>query len=170
MLNKPYMQTPVYAVNVRYTGAAVIVLSLIFIKTAPEVLAFGFYLPRSVYGYIFVAALTAVLLFYKRQLKKREIAFTKKLTAVAVTVGILGTALGIGGELLRNYAFLAMDSTAMNLSAVSSGSSGSMMSSGFNYYSTAASVMVIISDIFVLAMPLILYIELLVKLRKIKEQ
>lgn len=170
MLTKPYMQTSVYAVNVRYTGAAVVVFSLIFMKTAPEVLSFGFFLPRSVYGYVFIAALTAVLIYYKRQLKKREIAFTKKLTAVAVTVGILGTALGIGGELLRNYAFSAMDNTAMNLSAVSSGSSGSMMSSGFNYYSTAASVMVIISDIFVLAMPLILYIELLVKLRRIKKQ
>lgn len=172
MLNKPYMQTPVYAVNVRYTGAAVVVFSLIFMKTAPEVLSFGFFLPRSVYGYILVAALTAMLIYYKRQLKKRDIAFTNKLTVTALIIGVSGFALGIGGEILSNYAFTAFSNMAAELSTFTSsdGLSGSAAASGVNYYSVAAAIMVTVSDILVLAMPTILYIELLIKLRKVKEQ
>ena len=172
MLNKPYMQTPVYAVNIRYTGAAVIVFALIFMKTAPEVLSFGFFLPRSVYGYVFIAALTAVLIYYKRQLKKRDIDFTNKLTVIAIIIGVSGFALGIGGEILSNYAFTAFSNMAAELSTFTSsdGLSGSAAASGVNYYSVAAAIMVTVSDILVLAMPLILYIELLIKLRKVKEQ
>ena len=154
MQNKPYMKTPTYAVNVRYTGAAVIVFSLIFFKTAPEVLSFGFILPRSVYGYILIAALTAVLIWYKRQLIKRGIPFTKKVSVIAIVTGALGLALGIGGEIINNQAFYSINTMQ------------SVTDSNVNYLSAVATVLATVSDILVIAMPVILYIELLIRLKK----
>ena len=156
MLYKPHMPDHVFAENVRYTGAAVVVYSVIFLKTAPEVLSFGFVVPREVYGCVFVAALTVVLLWYRYQLKKREIASSKSMTIIALVTGGVGIAATVTGLILRDSLAVA---SAMS-GEFSDYVSGSMAGV------TAATILLTVSDWLILAMPVLLYIDLLIKLRK----
>ena len=158
VIYKPYMPDNVFAENVRYTGAAVVAYAVIFMKTAPEILSFGYVVPRSVYGIVFVAALTGVLLRYRRQLKKRGVALTKQVAAVALTVGGSGIIMSVAALIWRDgQAFTA----AMGLSAIRYASGSGPMAD----VSAAAALLLTISDWLILAAPVILYIELLVRLR-----
>ena len=158
MLYKPHMPDTVFAENVRYTGAAVVVYSVIFMKTAPEILSFGFYVPREVYGCIFVAALTGVLLWYRYRLKKREIALSKPMTIIALVTGGIGIAMSVTGLIWRDAVTF---SVAMG-DKVSYFSSGSSTSSGV----AIDALLLTVSDWLIPAMPVLLYIDLLIRLRK----
>ena len=155
-LYKPHMPDAVFAENVRYTGAAIVVYSVILLKTAPEILSFGFVVPREVYGCIFAAALTAVLMGYGSQLKKRGIASSKPVTIIALVTGGVGIAATVTGLILRDSLAVA---SAMS-GEFSDYVSGSMAGV------TAATILLSVSDWLILAMPVLLYINLLIKLRK----
>ncbi len=155
---KPHMPDAVYALNVRLTGAAILVYAVIFMKTAPEILSFGFIVPRQVYGCIFVAALTGVLLWYRRRLKKRGITPSKPLAITALTVGGLGIAATIIALIWRDSLTFAVAPG----DEVTSFASGSSATAG----AFIAGIMLSVADWLMIAMPVLLYIDLLVKLRK----
>lgn len=155
MLCKPHMPDSVFAENVRYTGAAVVVYAVIFLKTAPEILSFGFYVSREVYGCIFVAALTGILLWYRRQLKKREIALTKPVTVIALIVGGIGIAMTITALIRRDALAFAASTGDISFSSATAGAS-------------ITAILLAVSDWLILAMPVLLYIDLLIRLRKIR--
>ena len=154
---KPYMPDPVFALNVRLTGASILVFAVILMKTAPEILSFGFTVPRQIYGCIFVAALTGVLLWYRRQMNKRGITLSKPVAAVALSVGGIGIAATVIALIWRESMTVA---TAMSES-INSFSSESMA------IVSVAAVILSVADWLILAMPVILYIEMLIRLRKI---
>ena len=157
---KPYMPDPAFAVDARCTGAAIIIFSVIFMKTAPEILSFGFYVSRQVYGCIFVAALTGVLLWYRRQLNKRGIALSKPLAVTALTVGGIGIAATIIALIWRDSLTVSFALAA----EVTHFSSGSSTTAGVSI----AGIMISVADWLIIAMPVLLYIDLLIKLRKIR--
>lgn len=157
---KPHMPDSVYALNVRLTGAAIIIFSVIFMKTAPEILSFGFIVPRQVYGCIFVAALTGVLMWYRRQLNKRGITLSKPLAVTALTIGGLAIAATISALIWRDSLTIAFAPG----DEVTNFASGSSATAGVSI----AGVMLSVADWLIIAMPVLLYIELLVKLRKIR--
>ena len=157
MLNKPQMTDAVFAVNVRYSGAAILVYTVILMKTAPEILSFGFVVPRQVYGCIFAAILTGILVWYRRQLRKRGIILSKPIGITALVIGGIGIAATIAALIWRDTTTVAAAFTE----EVSS--SASMMTAGVSY----AAVVLSVADWLILVMPVILYIELLIRLRKI---
>lgn len=157
MLNKPQMTDAVFAVNVRYSGAAILVYTVILMKTAPEILSFGFVVPRQVYGCIFAAILTGILVWYRRQLRKRGIVLSKPIGITALVIGGIGIAATIAALIWRDTTTVA----AAFAEEVSS--SASMMTAGVSY----AAVVLSVADWLILVMPVILYIELLIRLRKI---
>lgn len=157
MLNKPQMTDAVFAVNVRYSGAAILVYTVILMKTAPEILSFGFVVPRQVYGCIFAAVLTGVLVWYRRQLRKRGIILSKPIGITALVIGGIGIVATIAALIWRDTTTVA----AAFAEEVSS--SASMMTAGVSY----AAVVLSVADWLILVMPVILYIELLIRLRKI---
>lgn len=127
-------------------------------KTAPEILSFGYFVPREVYGCIFAAALTGVLLWYRYQLKKREIALSKPMTITAPVTGGIGIVMSVTALIWRDALTFA----------VAMGDEVSYYSWGSN---TSAGVMIdaillTVSDWLILAMPVLLYIDLLIRLRK----
>ncbi|MBQ3264808.1 MAG: helix-turn-helix transcriptional regulator [Ruminococcus sp.] len=160
MLYKPQMPDSVFAENVRYTGAAIVVYSIIFMKTAPEILSFGYVVPREVYGYILVAALSGVLLWYRYQLKKRGIPSTKPTTVTALAIGGVGVIAAIAALIWRDALTFAV---AMG-DEVSYYSWGSNTSVGV----TIDAILLTVSDWLILAMPILLYIDLMIRLRKIR--
>lgn len=149
---KPQMTDALFADSVRYTGAAVVIYAFIFIKTAPEILSFGFFVPREVYGYIFVAALTGVLLWYRRQLRKRGIGVSKAVTAIALTAGTVGVALAAASLILRDHVAVWV----------------SVYDDSYNALMLTAGVMIAVGELLIPLTPLILYIELLIKLRSVR--
>lgn len=155
---KPVMPTPVFAVNIRYTGAAVVAFSVIFMKTAPEILSLGYFLPRSVYGNIFIAVLTAVLLWYQHQLKKREIAVSKPLSVIALIIGGISIVTSIATLVMRDYLMLTIFTDGTLISSSDSGTASGVFIGG---------ILLSVSDWLILAMPIIIYIGLLIKLRKV---
>lgn len=160
MLYKPHMPDSVFAENVRYTGAAVVVYSVIFMKTAPEILSFGYYVPREVYGCIFAAALTGILLWYRYQLKKREIPTTKPLTVTALAIGGVGMIAAITALIWRD----ALTFSVVMGDEVSYYSWGSNSSAGV----MIDALLLTVSDWLILLMPVLLYIDLLIRLRKFR--
>ena len=160
MLYKPHMPDSVFAENVRYTGTAVVVYSVIFMKTAPEILSFGYYVPREVYGCIFAAALTGILLWYRYQLKKREIPTTKPLTVTALAIGGVGIVMSITALIWRDALTfsVAMGDEVSYYSWGSNSSAGVMIDA----------LLLTVSDWLILLMPVLLYIDLLIRLRKFR--
>lgn len=152
---KPVMPTSIFAANVRYTGAAVIAFAVIFMKTAPEILSFGYFLPRSVYGNIFIAALTAVLLWYQHQLKKREIAVAKSVSIIALIIGGISIVMSIATLIMQDYLALTV--------YTDSSLSGSSTASGV----FIGAILLSVTDWLILAMPIMIYIGLLTKIRKV---
>lgn len=161
MLCKPYMPDAVFAENVRYTGAAVVVYSVIFMKTAPEILSFGYYISREVYGCIFVTAFTAVLIWYCYQLQKHDLSLNKPVAVTAFSIGGVGIIMLITALILRDSLTFT---TAMGLSTIIDHASGSSASAGVS----VAAILLMVSDWLILAMPVLLYIGLLLRLRKIR--
>ncbi len=167
MQSRPRMNDIAFAADARYTGAAILVCVVIFMKTAPEILSLGFFMPRSVYGDVFVALLTGVLLWYRRQVTRRGFITNKKVMIIALVIGIVGIALSITALVMRDSLSVVTVAAALSSEIAGSGSSGassSIMKSGISY----AAIMITISEWLILAAPIILYSEQLIKLRKVK--
>lgn len=164
MQNRPHMSDPAFATDARYTGAAILVCVVIFLKTAPEMLSLGFFMPRTVYGDVFVALLTGVLLWYRHQLTKRGFITSKKVMIVALVIGIIGIALSITAVVMRETMTVATAFSTEIADSASSGASFSSMASGVAY----AGTIIAVADWIILAAPVILYIEQLIKLRKVQ--
>ena len=160
MQNRPHMSDTAFAADARYTGAAVLVCVVIFMKTAPEMLSFGFFTPRTIYGDVFAALLTGVLLWYRHQLTKRGFITSNKVMIVALAIGIIGIALSVTAVVMRENMTIA---PAMSAEAQNAASFSEMTAAV-----TCLGTVIAIADWVVLAAPAILYIEQLIKLRKVR--